>query len=200
MIREAIVTTRSSGGEPHLAPMGATVIEGGYLLQPFRPSRTLENLAATRIAVINFTDDVRIFAGCVVGRPLKVDVRKADRIDCPRLADTLSHDELIVERIEDDPQRPKFFCKIHHSDGHRRFEGMNRAKAAVLEGAVLVSRLALLSDEKIDQEMAYLTIAIEKTAGPEELEAWGWLVEAIAAHRRQRGNQNGAPSVLQGAS
>ncbi|PZQ84951.1 MAG: DUF447 domain-containing protein [Ancylobacter novellus] len=186
MIREAIVTTRSLSGEPHLAPMGATVVEGGYILQPFRPSRTLENLAATRIAVINFTDDVRIFAGCVVGRRVQVDVRKATHIDCPRLADALSHDEVTVESAEDDPQRPKFFCKTYHSEGHRRFEGMNRAKAAVLEAAVLVSRLSMLSDEKIDNEMAYLAIAVEKTAGPEEQEAWGWMVDAIAEFRQKR--------------
>lgn len=186
MIREVIVTTRSLAGEPHIAPMGATVVEGGYVLQPFRPSRTLDNLAATRIAVINFTDDVRIFASCVVGQRFQVDVRKATYIDCPRLADALSHDEVTVESAEDDPQRPKFFCKTYHSEGHTRFEGMNRAKAAVLEAAVLVSRLHLLPDEKIDQEIAYLAIAVEKTAGPEELEAWGWMIEAIAEHRRKR--------------
>ncbi|QIB35138.1 DUF447 domain-containing protein [Ancylobacter pratisalsi] len=186
MIREVIVTTRSIEGEPHIAPMGATVIEGGYLLQPFRPSRTLTNLATTRIAVVNFTDDVRIFAGCVVGRRVAVDVRRANNIDCPRLADALSHDEVTVERMEDDPQRPRFFCKTYFSDGHKRFEGLNRAKAAVLEAAVLVSRLSLLPDEKVDQEMAYLAIAVEKTAGPEELEAWGWMIEAIDEHRRQR--------------
>lgn len=186
MIREAIVTTRSLEGEPHIAPMGATVIEGGYLLQPFRPSRTLQNLVSTRIAVVNFTDDVRIFAGCVAGRHVPVDVRKATYIDCPRLADALSHDEITVERVEDDPQRPKFFCKTYFSDGHRRFEGMNRAKAAILEAAVLVSRLDLLDDEKVDQEIAYLAIAVEKTAGPEEREAWGWMLDAVAEHRRKR--------------
>ncbi|MCS0494133.1 DUF447 domain-containing protein [Ancylobacter mangrovi] len=186
MIRETIVTTRSLDGEPHIAPMGATVIEGGYLLQPFRPSRTLTNLATTRIGVVNFTDDVRIFAGCVVGRRMSVDVKKATYIDCPRLADALSHDEITVETMEDDPQRPKFFCKTYHSEGHTRFEGMNRAKAAVLEAAVLVSRMNILTDEKIDQEMAYLAIAVEKTAGPDELEAWSWMVEAVDDFRRKR--------------
>jgi len=28
--------------------------------------------------------------------------------------------------------------------------------------------------------MAYLKIAIDKTAGPEELEAWGWLTQKVA--------------------
>jgi len=49
---------------------------------------------------------------------------------------------------------------------------------------VLVSRLRMLPPGKIDTEMAYLQIAIDKTAGPAEHEAWGWLREAVVvAHR-----------------
>ena len=56
--------------------------------------------------------------------------------------------------------------------------------AVVVEGAVLVSRLNMLPPDKVDSEMDYLQIAIDKTAGPEEHEAWGWLREAVAKHRR----------------
>lgn len=187
MIRETIISTRSEDGKPHLAPLGATVIEGGYLLQPFRPSRTLDNLAATRIACINFTDDVRVFAALVSRtRQIPIQLAKATKIDCPHMATTLSHQELVVERIEEDEQRPRFFCKVEHSEMHRPFMGLNRAKAAVIEAAVLVSRLSLLPPEKIDREMAYLSSAVQKTAGPEEKEAWDWMVEAVAAYRTAR--------------
>jgi hypothetical protein len=30
--------------------------------------------------------------------------------------------------------------------------------------------------------MAYLQIAIDKTAGPEEAEAWSWLAEKVEKH------------------
>ncbi|MGH8750354.1 MAG: DUF447 family spectrin-like domain-containing protein, partial [Burkholderiales bacterium] len=63
--------------------------------------------------------------------------------------------------------------------------GFNRAQGAVLEAAVLVSRLHLLPREKIEAEVKYLAIAIEKTAGPAEREAWSWLMEKIEAHRAQ---------------
>jgi hypothetical protein len=49
----------------------------------------------------------------------------------------------------------------------------------VIEAAVLTSRLGMLSEDKIRQEITYLTIAIEKTAGERELEAWGWLMDKI---------------------
>lgn len=53
----------------------------------------------------------------------------------------------------------------------------------MLECAVLVSRLKMLPPEKIEAELKYLEIAISKTAGARELEAWGWLMERIDAWR-----------------
>ena len=54
----------------------------------------------------------------------------------------------------------------------------------MIEAAILVSRLHMLPAEKIDLEMDYLRIAVEKTAGPREQEAWQWLVDRIAGYRR----------------
>lgn len=181
MIRETIVTTAAPSGPPHVAPMGATVLDGGYLLLPFRPSRTLDNLLATRAGVINYTDDARVFAGCVSGRQRHWATVPAGA--SVRLADTLAHAEFAVERVEDDPARPRIFCRVVREESHGLFRGLNRAVAAVIEGAVLVSRLHMLPADQVAREMAHLAIAIEKTAGPAEHEAWGWLVDAVAAHR-----------------
>lgn len=183
MIRETILTTLSAEGAPHVAPMGATVVEGGYLLLPFRPSRTLDNLLARRAGVINLTDDARIFAGCVTGRKRDWPTVPADVISGVRLAQTLAYEEFEVTELVDDPQRPRLTCRVVHRAAAGPFCGLNRAVAAVVEGAVLVSRLALLEAEKLDREMAYLSIAIEKTGGPQEREAWKWLCEAVADFR-----------------
>src|SRR5580704_12394299 len=67
LIRETIVTTMSSVGEVHIAPLGIIVDEGGFIIAPFRPSTTLENLRAVPFAIANYTDDVRVFAGCLTG-------------------------------------------------------------------------------------------------------------------------------------
>jgi len=53
----------------------------------------------------------------------------------------------------------------------------------VVEAAILTSRLDMLPRDKIMSEIAYLKIAIDKTAGPEEREAWEWLMDKIAAHQ-----------------
>lgn len=183
MIRETIVTTISAEGVPHIAPMGATPIEGGWLLQPFRPSTTLDNFLATRCGCVNLTDDSRVFAGCVTKRKPDWPTVRAELVESVRLAEALAHHEVRLERVEDDGQRPKLYCRIAHKANHRGFSGLNRAVAAVLEGAVLVSRVKMLPPGKIDAELAYLQIAIDKTAGPHEFEAWGWLTDAVSAHR-----------------
>ena len=56
---------------------------------------------------------------------------------------------------------------------------MNRARAAIIEAAILSTRLERISREKIENELAYLRIAIDKTAGPTEIEAWTILMEKI---------------------
>jgi hypothetical protein len=183
VIFETVVSTVSPQGRPHVAPMGVRYQPGVVVLMPFVPSMTLANILATRHAVLNIVLDTRVFAGCVTGRKawptLPAETVPGVRLDC-----ALSHVELKLESMnDDDAQRPVLRMARVHEVQHAPFIGFNRAQAAVIEGAVLVSRLHMLKPEKIDTEMAYLQIAIDKTAGPEEHEAWGWLREAVALHR-----------------
>ena len=182
MIRETVVITCNAAGEPHIAPMGLRERDGLLLLSPFRPSTTLDNLLSTRQAVINLTDDVRVIAGCLTGRRDWPTVA-AEVVTGRVLQDTLVHHELQLERVEEDEQRPRLFCRIVHTGVHRPFAGFNRAQAAVVEAAVLVSRLDMLPAEKIRDEVEYLRIAIDKTAGPHERQAWDWLMQAVADWR-----------------
>lgn len=179
-IVETIVSTRNPDGSAHLAPMGLRERDGLLLLAPFRPSTTLQNLIREGVAVVNLTDDVRVFAGCLTGRRDWPTV-PAEHVAGARLAAALTHRELRVERTEDDPLRPRFFCRDVHHASHAPFAGFNRAQAAVLEAAILVSRLDRLDRDKIERERAYLQIAIDKTAGAHEREAWGWLTAVIDA-------------------
>jgi uncharacterized protein len=179
VIREAIVTTVNRLGEAHLAPLGLISEEERWILAPFHPSTTLENLRQAPFAVANFTDDVRVFAGCLTGRrdwPLA----PASVIGAPRLAATLAHLELVVVEVRENEKRPRFVCRVAHGASHAPFQGFNRAQAAVIEGAILVSRLHLLSQADVETELARLEIIVGKTAGAAEAEAWGWLKDRAA--------------------
>ena len=179
LIRETIVVTADASGHAHIAPLGL-IAEGQYwIIAPFRPSTTLENLRTQPFAVANLTDDARVFAGCLTGRrdwPLVVAGAGF------RLANTLAHWEMEVIEVREDALRPRFVCRVARAEAHAPFGGFNRAFAAVVEAAVLTSRLDLLPRAEIEAEFARLRIIVAKTAGPREVEAFGWLEAKVAAH------------------
>jgi hypothetical protein len=181
MIRESIIITTGADGAPHIAPLGLIEEEGGFVIAPFAPSRTLENLRAHGTFTASVTDDVRVFAGCLTGRR-DWPVARAEKIAGFRLAGVHAHRELEVVRVTEDALRPRFHARVVHEAAHGPAPGFNRAQAAVIEAAILVSRLHMLAEEKIRAEVACLQIAIGKTAGEREREAWGWLMERIEAH------------------
>lgn len=188
-IFEAVVSTAAPDGRPNISPLGVRwQPDGGVLLMPFAPSTTLDNILATRAAVLNLSTDVRVIAGCVTGRkdwPL-VEVPGVPGVANRRLADTLRHVALelveVTERVQEATRRPVLRLRALHDVSHAPWPGFKRAQAAVLEGAVLISRLHLLPRAKVEAEMAYLQIAIDKTADAAEREAWGWLQDAVRAH------------------
>lgn len=183
-ILEILLVTRNADGSPHIAPMGLRQRGALSLLAPFRPSRTLDNLLREGRASVNTTDDVRIYAGALTGHR-DWPVTNCEEIDGYRLCNALSHRELVVEQVDDDGIRPGFLCRCVSDKVHRSFLGFNRAQAAVLELAILVSRLDRLPVDKVNTEISYLQIAIDKTAGDEERQAWDWLIERVDHHRRR---------------
>ena len=166
-IREVIVTTTNVDGTAHIAPMGIRAAGGAgeqILIAPFQPSRTLDNLCRTRTAVVNHCDDVRIFAGCLTGRRdwpvLALDDGQKDASGAGhswRLKAALSHLELRMVEHQPDDVRPRCLCAVQRSVNHAPFAGFNRAQAAVLEAAILVSRLDRLPEEKVRSELDTLS-------------------------------------------
>ncbi|MFL2656613.1 MAG: DUF447 domain-containing protein [Burkholderiaceae bacterium] len=181
MIYEVVIVTVDSKNKPHVAPMGISIKNKDIILKPFKPSQTLENILNTKIAVLNVITDVRVFAACITGRE-QFDLEPIDGKIGFRLKNTISYSYLSLENFLDDNLRPQLIMKEEKTWQVSEFLGLNRAQAAVIEGAILTSRLNILSINKIREEMKYLSIAISKTAGPKEKEAWEWLEEAVDLH------------------
>ena len=185
MIHEVIVTTISNKGTVHIAPMGIRFIDKQVIISPFKPSTTLNNIIENNIATINFIDDVRVFAG-IVSR-YKKDWELSARTDLeivPNLTLTNTFYNVAVNEYQEDDKRPNIICDIKNSEIIKPFLGFNRAQFSVIEAAVLLSRLGMISMEKIDREIEYLKIGIDKTAGPHELEAWGWIQDKILSYKK----------------
>ena len=181
LILETIVTTLSPEGALHLVPFGLIGQGDDYVLAPFRPSPTILNLDADPCFCASSPRDVRVIAGAVTGRRDWPTVA-CDRIRGRRLADSFGHAEFAVASVDADATRPRYRGRLVHAAAHAPFLGYNRAQGAVLEAAILSTRLHMLAPDKVMAEMRYLAIAISKTAGPREREAWDWIEEKVAAH------------------
>lgn len=181
LILETVVTTLSPEGALHLVPFGLIREDEDYVLAPFRPSPTILNLDANPRFCASSPRDVRVIAGAVTGRR-DWPVVDCDRIRGKRLADSFGHAEFEVASVAVDATRPRYRGRMIHAAAHAPFIGYNRAQAAVLEAAILSTRLHMLDPDKIMAEMRYLAIAISKTAGPREREAWNWIEDKVAAH------------------
>ena len=110
MIREVIVTTIDRAGQAHIAPLG--YYRGGGRLDHRAVSalRNARQSSGSPVAVANYVDDARIFAGLVTGRR---DWPLIPATKCPpRLAGALSHAELKVAHVEADAERPRFHCRL----------------------------------------------------------------------------------------
>ena len=186
-IDEIILITECEDGSPHIAPFGIRERDGLILIAPFKPSTSLTNMLAGRPVTLNTTDDVRVFAGALTGRR-SWPVSKQD--DAIVLSSALSYQPLQLVKVEDDEVRPNLYFEVLKQSNLKPFRGYNRAQAAVIELCVLVSRLSRLPIEKIEAEMAYLQIAIDKTAGEQEFEAWTWLLEAVENHKALLAGEN----------
>lgn len=184
MIFETIIISTDMEGQAHVTPFGVKYENDLIIISPFKPSKTLDNILTTKSATMNLTDDVRVFAGALTKKQAW-SLLPANKVDGFRLEDCLTHVELALVDVREDTERPQLVMQKIETQIHKGFNGFNRAQAAVIELAVLASRLHLLPEEKIKTELNYLQIAIDKTAGERELEAWGWLTGKINQYYKE---------------
>jgi hypothetical protein len=178
MILETIVSTLDAEGRPNFAPMGITLEGERVLLRPFREARTWSNLQAVGEGVVNFTDSVLVFARCAVDS-FAPPHRPAGRVRGVVLKDVCNWKEFVIESSDLTEERGRFRGRVIAEGRERDFVGFNRARHAVIEATILATRLHLLGRKKVQEEMARLTPLVDKTGGPEEREAFTFLVDHV---------------------
>ena len=178
VIIESIVTTVDEHGGVNIAPMGVEWGDESIVLKPFLETATYRNLTATRAAVVNLTDDVRVFARAAIANP-EYPTRPATVVKGVVLDECCSWREVEVRTIDSTPPRSRIDTGIVHRGVRREFIGFNRARHAVLEAAIHATRLHLLSKSFVEAEMARLQTIVDKTAGPHEREAMDLLTKHI---------------------
>jgi hypothetical protein len=189
MILEGIVTTLAADGTVNVAPMGPHIDPPAsdgtlthFVLRPFRTSQTYANLKAHGEGVLHVTDDVLLLARAAVGAldPLPP-LLPAAHVRGWVLAGACRYHEFRVLACDDTAERVRFEAEVMHTGRLRDFFGFNRAKHAVVEAAILATRIALLPAEEIAAEYRRLAVLVEKTGGPQEREAFALLQRAVRA-------------------
>ncbi len=171
MIFETIISTINNKGQVNFAPFGVKKDKEFIFISPYIPSKTLDNLEETMQATINYVNDSSFFINCILGKK-KFDKKKCFIVKGFYLKEALSHDEVVVDSVEKDKKRPTFKCRVVKKTYHKRFEGFNRAHAALIEACILASRVKILKKKKIIDELNNLTNSIIKTAGENEQKDW----------------------------
>jgi hypothetical protein len=152
------------------------------------------------VGVLHVTDDVLLFAQAAVGTPDPLprmatvgemlpadegrDVADALR-DALVLADACRWYAFRVDEpmdeIDDSSERTNVDAEVVCSGRIRDFFGFNRGKHAVIEAAILATRVAILPREEIDAQWARLRSWVEKTGGPQERTALDFLEATLAS-------------------
>ena len=185
MILEGIVTTLDDAGTLNVAPMGPKVDAEmrRFVLRPFRSSTTYRNVKALGEGVLHVTDDVLLIARTAIGLPVDPSSRAADVVRGRVLVDACRYYEFRAVEVDDRDERATFVVETVAEGRLRDFFGLNRAKHAVVEAAILATRTGLLPLPEILADYRKLAVLVEKTGGEPEREAFALLRAHVAAAR-----------------
>ena len=188
MILEGIVTTQNDDGSTNTSPMGPIVdsTTSNFTLRPFQTSTTYKNLKRSSVGVLHVTDDVLLLAQAAIGQPTNPQLVNCESVGIKMIADCCRWYAFRVETLDDQNERTRIECKTIDQGRVRDFFGFNRAKHAVIEAAILATRVHILDASDIASQLEALRPLIEKTGGERETEAFALLDSHIKKHSSRR--------------
>lgn len=182
MIVEGIVTSVDSDGIINVAPMGP-IVHGDFTsltLRPFQGSTTYRNLLNSRAGVFHVVDRVGMIAEAAIRRlSSPPPTTPAHSINGAILADCCRWFEFTIVDVDLTDERSVMHASIIYTGTRRDFFGFNRARHAVIEAAILATRVHLLPREEILSALQFLAPAVRKTGGDEETVAFQMLSDHI---------------------
>ena len=183
MILEGIVTTVDPEGRVNIAPMGPLVDEAmcELVLRPYQTSTTYQNLKHSGQGVFHVTDDVLLLAQAAVGTPdPPPELIPAAEVAGFILAGACRWYAFRVRELDDRQERTHIVADVVARGRLRDFLGFNRGKHAVLEAAILATRIGILPPEQITSEMQKLSVLVQKTGGERERQAFTFLEKYVS--------------------
>ena len=168
-------------GGAHIAPMGPVVDADmrHLLLRPFQTSTTFKNLKRTGQGVFHVTDDVELLARAAVGQPGTPPLSPCPAVEGWILSRACRWYAFRVTSCDDSQPRAEMTAEVVGSGRLRDFFGFNRAKHAVVEAAILATRLEFIETSEVAAEFDRLRVLVQKTGGEQEHRAMQFLDEFV---------------------
>lgn len=189
MIIETLVTTINADGSLNISPMGPTFSGNWdqFELRPFKTSTTLANLQRSGEGIVHITDDAQLIALAAIDRldelPSLLSLDNGKVVAVPAISSACRWIEFRVDYIDLSQNRASINCHSVYEHRQRDFLGFNRAKHAVLEAAILATRIDFLPWDEIHTQYNHYRNIIDKTGGPQELEAFRFLEKFVFDHQ-----------------
>jgi hypothetical protein len=183
-IVEGIISTYNADGVVNISPMGPIVDDSldRLWLRPFRTSTTFQNLKREGAGVFHITDDVELFAQAAVGQPDPLPrLVPAKRVRGAIIADACRWFAFEIELLDDSAERTSIVARVVDRGVIRDFLGFNRAKHAVIEAAILATRVHLIDVDELRIEFERLAVPIQKTGAAAECGAFEFLRNYVNA-------------------
>jgi hypothetical protein len=185
MIVETIFSTVDTSGRPNFAPMGVMWGEESMMLRPFRDTTTYHNLLETHCGVANLTDNVLSFVRTALS-DAQLPHFPARCVRGVVLEEACAWRELEVVNVGGGKERADIHCRVVGQGRLREFLGFNRGKNAVIEAAILATRLHLHSPADIRSALRNWKDIVSRTGGEQEREAVQYVQDYIARWLRAR--------------
>ena len=192
MILEGLVTTTATDGSPHLSAMGPEVADARafehLVLKPFCDSQTARLLMDLPSGVFHLTDDVLLLARIVTGSLVEPPAtRAATAVPGWILEDACEAFEFRIAQADLSGPRARLSANVVATHRSRPFRGFNRAAHAVIEAAILFTRVHLLGLTEVRRQLDGLQPLIDKTAGAREREAFTLIATSCNEEARCQG-------------
>ncbi len=184
MIIETILSTLDENGNPNFAPMGLVWGDEFITVRPFRNTCTCRNLLSSGYGVANLTDDVRAYVECglyeeiLPGFPAKVVPGVVFQGAC-------SWREMAVISRGGSDDRAELRCRVMHKGRQKDFLGFCRAGNAVIEAAILATRLGLFDRATVAERLIQYGEIVDKTGDENEKQAF----QLIRDYVQKRGDR-----------
>jgi hypothetical protein len=183
MIVETIFSTLDQNGKPNFAPMGLVWGDKFVIVRPYRDTQTCRNLFSGRYGVANVCDDILAYVQCALYDAILPHF-PAQAGSGVIFSNACFWREVEAVSFGGTTERAEVRCQVIAEGQKRQFLGFRRASNAVIEAAIVATRLNIYNHGTLTEKMAQYEDIVKKTGDDADRQAFQMVRDYI-----QRGTE-----------